>query len=470
MRSANIFCALGGVAMLSILAGCGGSSTDSDPVVPEPDPPSADSKPLIHLDYNELVQGNRVRNIANNSDYLVTNAFDAPELVPGVEGQALRTDGHSTWVSTQTDLDITHTLTVETWVALESYPSDHEVAHRYLSPSSFINKRGDSSGFSLDINTFGQWEFVVFIDGTRHAVKAAELFPLYEWAHIDAVVDTPNGSIRLYLNGDLVAEHDAPVDGTINMAQEPLVIGKTNQDVHMGIFLVNALNGAFDQTRIYPGARTQQHIQESVDANVQKVSGKAHDSLIVPENRFAHDLQRPRLHAMPPANWANEPHGLIQVNDRFHMFYQRTPNGPFKTQMHWGHMYSDDLITWHYEEDALRPTLEDSDTEGFDMKGIWSGDVVYDQGTAYAFYTNVNHSGSYNPGIALATSTDENLRNWEKHGPLIDTSYVDDFRDPYLWREGDTWHMLIGARVNGRGGLDYYRSSDLFSWERRPRF
>ncbi|WP_111643310.1 GH32 C-terminal domain-containing protein [Marinimicrobium alkaliphilum] len=432
--------------------------------------PAPDAEAVFHLDYNELVQGQRVRDLANDTDYAVENQFMAPELVPGVDGSALRTDGFSTWISTNINLAIQRTMTVESWVALESYPSDHEVPHAHLSPSSFINQRSSATGFSVDINTFGQWEFRFFVSGNEYSLFVEEPFPLYEWTHIAAVIDTPNGNARLYLNGDQVANEAVPVDSTINLANVPLVIGKSNDDTYMGIFLVNALNGAFDETRIYPGARTSAMIQEEYSTRVSAASDPMTEALVVPESRFANDLQRPRLHAMPPANWANEPHGLIEVDGRYHMFYQRTPNGPFKTQMHWGHMVSDDLVSWEHDQDALRPTLEDSPTQGFDMKGIWSGDVVYDQGTAYAFYTNVNHSSSFNPGIAVAVSDDDDLRHWEKLGPIIDTSSVQDFRDPYLWKEGDTWHMLIGARISGGGALDYYRSTDLLNWTRRTGF
>lgn len=469
---------LSGLALLIALSGCGGGGgssggdtpPDKDPP-PENDVPSPEAEALIHLNYNELVNGNHVDNRARESSFPIENAFDAPELVPGVEGSALRTDGYSTWVRADLNPESNKTLTLETWVALESYPSDAEVPHGALTPSAFISQRNELAGFSLDINTFGQWGFTVFLDGEPLTLNAPAVFPLYEWVHVAAVVDTPNGTVSLYLNGDVVASETVPEDSEISYAGGDLLVGKSDNDKYLGIFLVNALNGAFDETRVYPGARTQAMIDDSLAVNVEQTDGYAHDdSLIVPESRFATDLQRPDFHAMPPANWTNEPHGLVEVDGRYHLFYQRTPNGPFKTQMHWGHTYSDDLVVWKHEEDALWPTLEWSDTTGYDMKGIWSGDVVYENGVAYAFYTNVNHSSSYNPGVALATSDHANLRDWEKQGPVIDSDNVEDFRDPYLWKEGDSWHMIIGARVNGGGGLDYYTSTDLYNWTRQSRF
>lgn len=72
-----------------------------------------------------------------------------------------------------------------------------------------------------------------------------------------AVVDTPNEALSLYLNGESVASEAISQDSQISYAGGDLLIGKSHNDKYLGIFLVNALNGAFDETRVYPGARTQ---------------------------------------------------------------------------------------------------------------------------------------------------------------------------------------------------------------------
>ena len=73
-------------------------------------------------------------------------------------------------------------------------------------------------------------------------------------------------------------------------------------------------------------------------AQIQRPAPDASTSLRVPDSRFATDWLRPAVHAMPPANWTNEPHGLVRVGngegDDWHLFYQRTPSGPYKTLMH----------------------------------------------------------------------------------------------------------------------------------------
>ena len=76
--------------------------------------------------------------------------------------------------------------------------------------------------------------------------------------------------------------------------------------------------------------------------------GQAHD-----------DPHRPRYHFLPPANWLNDPNGLIHWNGEYHMFYQYNPDGPFHGTIHWGHAVSADLVYWQHLPIALAPELEE---------------------------------------------------------------------------------------------------------------
>ncbi|MEC3910029.1 LamG-like jellyroll fold domain-containing protein [Sphingobium sp. CR2-8] len=400
----------------------------------------------------------------------IHSQFPQPERVPGVHGQAWRSDGFSSWISAPLKLSAKAGFTASTWVALESYPSDREVPADQLTPASIINQATRSSGFDIFIDTFGRWGMRVSTDRGQLTLQAPDVFPLSHWVHVAATYDPRSGSASLYLNGALQKQDSVGMPAAFVSASTPLQIARSWQDATAAGFRLNGLNAAFDDIAVVDRAQSADHIRSiASDIKPPPVS----QSLIVPPSRFAGDPDRPVYHAMPAANWTNEPHGLVRRGRWWHLFYQRTPNGPFKTMMHWGHMRSRDLVNWTHMPDALWPTL-DGATTGSDMKGIWSGSVVLPPtGPAYAFYTSVNHDpDGFNPGISVATSIDPDLRTWRKAGPILNTQGVRDFRDPVLWREGGAWHMLIGASLpDGTGGLVHYRCramADLHCWHRQP--
>ena len=176
----------------------------------------------------------------------------------------------------------------------------------------------------------------------------------------------------------------------------------------------------------------------------------------------AHDLHRPQYHFLPPANWLNDPNGLIQWNGLYHMFYQYNPAGAFHDKIHWGHAVSRDLVHWEDWPVALTPAAGD-----YDQDGCWSGCIVNDNGVPTLLY-----SGVFPQTVCLATSAD-NLRTWQKYpgnpviaGPPPEIEAEGEFRDPFVWREADGWYMVIGSRSAKSGGLVLlYRSDNLVGWE-----
>ena len=423
---------------------------------------ASDPRPILDLTFDALVSETGAR---------IVTQFPTPDLTPGVRGRAWRSDGFSSWVSAPLTLAPDHGFTVETWVALESYPSDAEVPAALLKPASFLNQATANAGFDLFVDMFGRWGLRISTARGNKRIAAAAPFPLGRWAHLAASFDPAAGVARLFLDGKPIGEVATGIGKPFVVAAGDLRIARSWQDAIVGIFDVNGLNAAFDDVRVFDRALGSEEIQRHAQMVAPPAAAA---SLAVSASRFASDLQRPVYHAMPSANWTNEPHGLVRRDDGWHMFYQRTPNGPYKTEMHWGHMVSPDLLQWRYLPDALWPTLQ-TDTFGFDMKGIWSGDVVTGpRGVAYAFYTSVNHSPDlYNPGISVALSADPDLRTWQKRGPVIDAAGLRDFRDPYVWQQDGEWRMIVGAALPGKGGgVAYYRCveiDDIKCWKKQPR-
>ncbi|MCB8936428.1 MAG: glycoside hydrolase family 32 protein [Anaerolineae bacterium] len=179
---------------------------------------------------------------------------------------------------------------------------------------------------------------------------------------------------------------------------------------------------------------------------------------------MAGDPHRPLYHFLAPANWMNDPNGFIHWRGQYHLFYQYNPEGAFHGNIHWGHAVSADLVHWQDQPVALAPTPDSPDSGG-----CWSGSAIIAGGKPLIFY-----SGVYPQVVCVATGSDD-LNTWTKHPdnpiiagppPGIDAGDPPDFRDPYVWREGAWWYMVMGSRDDGVGGVVLlYRSADLMNWE-----
>lgn len=179
------------------------------------------------------------------------------------------------------------------------------------------------------------------------------------------------------------------------------------------------------------------------------------------QQKLARDPHRPRCHFLPPKYWMNDPNGLMQFKGKYHMFYQHNPDGAFHANMHWGHAESEDLIHWRHLPIALAPT-----PGGPDEDGVYSGCGVINNGVPTLLYTGVR------PQVQCIAVGTEDMLTWQKYekNPVIGSPpeglEVTGFRDPCVWREGDTWYMLVGSGVKGVGGTALlYRSPNLTDWE-----
>src|SRR2546423_3561670 len=168
---------------------------------------------------------------------------------------------------------------------------------------------------------------------------------------------------------------------------------------------------------------------------------------IVPEH-LGRDPHRPRYHFLPPANWLNDPNGLIHWKGEYHMFYQYNPNGPFWGTIHWGHAASADLVHWRHLPVALAPTPGSADEHG-----CFSGCAVDNNGVPTLVYTGVRGEEQL---PCIATGSDDML-TWQKYpgNPVIAAppDGIDplDFRDHSVWWETDAWYQVIGSGIKDLG-------------------
>lgn len=174
------------------------------------------------------------------------------------------------------------------------------------------------------------------------------------------------------------------------------------------------------------------------------------------------DVRRPALHFTARSGWINDPLALTWRDGRYHLFFQHVPGrtvwGP---EQRWGHATSADALHWTEEPVALAP----GDGDG----GVWSGSVVQPPGgAARLFYTSVDVADPQVGRVRVALAQDESWRAWRK-GPVVAELppgvEAVAFRDPYVFRDGDAWRMLLGAGLaDGTAVALTYRSADLASW------
>jgi len=429
-------------------------------------PPEAEL--ALHLSFDEESGSLSALDLISGESVPVHSALVTAGRTKGAIGSALRTDGFSTHLDFMARADFSEGGSVELWVALESTPSDRAVRHDELTPATILSVSEGAIDAEIWVNAFGEFGLKLASDSdgeiTRDVSRVGTL-DVARWYHMGLQYSASDSVVSLLVNGESVAS--LPATWNAGEGEKRIRLGRGDGRIEVNHDMtINGINAAIDNLQVFTGLRSVEDRLSELDA---LKSEDASNALIVPESRFARDIHRPRLHAMPTANWTNEPHGLIKTEDGFHLYHQRNPAGPFWSHIRWGHLQSEDGVNWKVLPDALSPELQDAST-GYDMKGIWSGDTVTDNGTTFNFYTQVNHGSSFNPGIAVATSTDPSQTVWEKQGPLFGVEGARDFRDPYLWEDEGGWHMIIGAALETGGGLVYYTSDDLFSWRKQSGF
>jgi beta-fructofuranosidase len=194
---------------------------------------------------------------------------------------------------------------------------------------------------------------------------------------------------------------------------------------------------------------------------------RAHKSLAMIADKVKDDPNRPAFHFQPPANWNNDPNGTLYYKGYYHLFYQHNPYADRWDWMHWGHARSKDLVHWEHLPIALWPSVENGEDHCFSGSGF-----IKDDGKPILFYTSIGHEL---PEHWAAIPVDDELLDWEKHpaNPIIvmeDHSglMIDDWRDPFLFREAGNIYMVIGGHPRGaKGSIMMYKAlnPELTDWE-----
>lgn len=190
------------------------------------------------------------------------------------------------------------------------------------------------------------------------------------------------------------------------------------------------------------------------------------------ERRAAADGRfRQKFHLMPPTGWLNDPNGLCQYKGVYHAFFQYSPFNAQGGVKMWGHCTSRDMIDWEYTGVSLYPD------QPFDCHGVYSGAALIEDGVMYLYYTgNVKLDGAdydyINSGREANTclvSSEDGVRFGRKEVLMRNSDYPSDLtlhvRDPKVWREGNFYYMIQGARTKEDvGSALLFRSEDRRQW------
>jgi len=190
---------------------------------------------------------------------------------------------------------------------------------------------------------------------------------------------------------------------------------------------------------------------------------------IRPDYPVINDPARPQWHFGPPAQWMNDPNGIIWHEGWCHLFYQHNPGGDEWGDMHWGHARSRDLINWEHLPIALHP--QHAAGEHHCYSGCCVPDAV---GAPRILYTSVPPEAPRRATQIMATPNGQDLVNWTQRvtSPVLDLAthggpdFPGDWRDPYVFQAEGRTFLILGAVLGNESVLPLYENPDgnLHQW------
>ena len=451
---------------LVLTSGCGGS----DPL---------DKSLMLYLNFDEG-SGNKVKDSAKKLPeatvrYVLSDAQYQPEgqdpqwRDTGVKGGSLLFDGYSNYIRYDyDDLKVRGSqFSISAYVAPRAFEWDDPNAQangtdKLTAIVAQMDKSGDC-GFILGYHRHGNWSFQIG-DG-EHWISVwndeDHVLKKYEWNHVVASYDGEKGEMCIYLNGELAGKETFVEGSKIAAAvDEPLYVAKNAGNPYSNATASgNMVSGLLDELKLYNAVASADDAKRLYDK--YELNEIAFEDIWL-QNVLTEDYHKTQLHGGPYQHWMNEPHAPMYYNGKYHLFFQFNPVGPYFHNICWGHLVSDDMVNWKPIKEVITPTAGTVAPDG-----VWSGGVTYDKnGTPVIFFTAGNDSyqqsgliSNQNVGVAYPKDlSDPELTEWVVCDELAikQTSGQGrrgEFRDMHIWKEGNTWCMLIGSgATNTQGG------------------
>lgn len=180
------------------------------------------------------------------------------------------------------------------------------------------------------------------------------------------------------------------------------------------------------------------------------------------------DKYRLNYHLMPPTGYMNDPNGLCQKDGIYHIYFQYSPFNSGWGEKLWGHYTTQDMITFK----EMNPFLYGDNH--YDRNGAYSGSAFVEEDTIHYFYTGnvkltdkeydyINEGREQN---TIHITSKDGIHTSKKELLLDNHDYPSDMskhvRDPKIFKKGNYYYMVLGARTkDNKGCILLYRSDDL---------
>lgn len=172
--------------------------------------------PIVYFDLNENTGTSTVNDKSGNGFSGTMNNMEEADWQPGKKGSALAfaedTDNERITVSDNDTLTPTD-ITVETWIYMDSYPTDFPV---------IVGKTNNAGQREYRLRTESGTVLVwqVSTDGNdpgtnENSIVLSTYMPLNQWNHVVATFDDTANELNLYVNGEL-ADTDTGDGGIFN--------------------------------------------------------------------------------------------------------------------------------------------------------------------------------------------------------------------------------------------------------------
>jgi fructan beta-fructosidase len=173
---------------------------------------------------------------------------------------------------------------------------------------------------------------------------------------------------------------------------------------------------------------------------------------------------RPLYHFTAPANWLNDPSGLVQVAGEYHLFYQYNPMQPVWGFIHWGHAISTDLVHWSDLPVALAPhsVLGMPFTGSAVVDSRRTSGLCHENGSP-CMVLIFTHSGIAQ--VQSVAASDDRGRTFRLYpsNPVLPNPGLTDFRDPKVFFHTGTQQWIMVLAAGDRVG--FYGSNNLTTWQ-----